>query len=478
VDPATFAAWDKWVGERLEERDLAMSAAMKDAGLAEPVPGLAEMNGKGTFFSCAPYGTCWQPTDGWEEHLAEVSEVGPRSATVAGTQSPQAAPSRQAAPTSAAKTPNAQKVHGQSAADAYLASHPGATFYTEDYTFPCSAYGVQDLVARDPATGQERVVDSAFLVSPFFAGYPYQVGYPYPVGYPIRFGYPHRVISPFWGFDGFNGLEPWDWTICHAGSWIRWHHRYVWVAGSKRHHHPPVRWVKTGRTVGYVPIHPRDEAGKTPINLKDGLFRVKGKSDAIERVNPDEREPLQLLNDSPKEFRNPALEPLKSAEAPRAEGHSIYAAGAAVVAAKGAADSKSPVARGTAIVGSTSLAVVAQGTPIMFDRKSQSFLVSRPVIEGGRPASVVEPLGGRGASYQAGNSGGFAGSSNSSRSSTPAQSYSGGSASRASSPTQSYNAGSSNSGSYSRPSAPSYSAPAPSYSAPSGGSSSGASPHK
>jgi len=71
VDPATFAGWDKWVGERLEERELAMSAAMKDAGLAEPVPGLADMNGKGTFFSCAPYGTCWQPTNGWEEHLAK-----------------------------------------------------------------------------------------------------------------------------------------------------------------------------------------------------------------------------------------------------------------------------------------------------------------------------------------------------------------------------------------------------------------------
>src|SRR5579862_7341656 len=43
-----------------------MSAAMKDAGLTSPVPGLAELASEGTFFACAPYGTCWQPTNGWD----------------------------------------------------------------------------------------------------------------------------------------------------------------------------------------------------------------------------------------------------------------------------------------------------------------------------------------------------------------------------------------------------------------------------
>jgi len=38
-----------------------MSAALKESGLAAPIPSLAELKGQGTFFDCVPYGTCWQP---------------------------------------------------------------------------------------------------------------------------------------------------------------------------------------------------------------------------------------------------------------------------------------------------------------------------------------------------------------------------------------------------------------------------------
>ena len=34
---------------------------MKASGLTSPIPGLAELKGQGTFFDCAPYGTCWEP---------------------------------------------------------------------------------------------------------------------------------------------------------------------------------------------------------------------------------------------------------------------------------------------------------------------------------------------------------------------------------------------------------------------------------
>jgi hypothetical protein len=38
-----------------------MADVMKAAGLTSPLPGLAGMKGQGTFFACAPYGTCWEP---------------------------------------------------------------------------------------------------------------------------------------------------------------------------------------------------------------------------------------------------------------------------------------------------------------------------------------------------------------------------------------------------------------------------------
>src|SRR5271168_389610 len=68
--PGEFAEWDDWTAKRIAARDVALSATMKEAGLASPIPGLAEMKDQGTFFDCAPYGTCWQPTNGWGEHEA------------------------------------------------------------------------------------------------------------------------------------------------------------------------------------------------------------------------------------------------------------------------------------------------------------------------------------------------------------------------------------------------------------------------
>ena len=117
--------------------------------------------------------------------------------------------------------------------------------------------------------------------------------------------------------------DGWDWAVCHSGSWIRWRHHYVWVAGTKRHHHPPFRWVKYGREVGFVPLHPRDVAGKIPVNMRDGLFKPtkKGDSITVQRVNFKEGKPVEAMAEAPKEFRKPVLEPLKIAEAPHAEAH-------------------------------------------------------------------------------------------------------------------------------------------------------------
>jgi len=484
MDTAALAEWDKWVAQRVSARDAELASAMKDAGLKEPIPGLAEMNGQGKFFPCEPYGTCWEPTEGWTGHAAELAKVVTRPAAQSVAQpnaqddTQPAAPvervaasdDQQAAPVAgnvlAVPTPFEQSQKGQ----AYLASHPGATMWTEDYTMPCAEYPIADLMAIDPVTGKEMVVDSMIDISipyPFYAGIP-------------RLGRPYSMRSQYL-FAGYGGMvdSPWDWGVCHAGGWIRWRHHYVWVAGTKRHHKPPVRWVKSGRQVGYVPLHPKDVAGKPPINLKDGIILPTKKGDAIELKRADFKEgkPVELLAEAPKQFRTTALEPLKIAQPPQAEAYSAFSA----LGWKSVTDTKGKAKR--SFESASNFAMKGQGTPMTFNRKTQSFVVAQPETQSGRTSKVEIPVGGRVGSVQASGNG-----SSMMRSAGPRgeQSYNGaqsnmgaqnrpattmgstsnaGSSARTYTPAQSYNSGSGNNV---RPSAPAqtYSAPAQSYSAP------------
>jgi hypothetical protein len=89
MDAAVMAEWDRWVAERVSARDVKMASAMKDAGLTEPVPGLAEMSGQGKFFACEPYGMCWEPTEGWSGDKAELAQAEAQPATASGRASAQ-----------------------------------------------------------------------------------------------------------------------------------------------------------------------------------------------------------------------------------------------------------------------------------------------------------------------------------------------------------------------------------------------------
>jgi hypothetical protein len=321
-----FAEWDDWAAKRIAARDAAMSAAMKEAGLASPIPGLPEMNDQGTFFACAPYGTCWEPTNGWEERKA-----GPEQLNVRESSDPSAQPLAQSA-----ASPSAQ---------ALSIASPASILRTEyDDPFPCSPDRVRRLIARDPVTGRDTVL--------------------------------RTELDP-------NGA-PYDWAVCHAGTWIHREHRYVWVAGTKRHHRCPVRWVKYGRSKGYVPLHPHDVAGKTPINLKHGVFKTTGrKGVAVEHVAFNPGTSVKVLNTAPREFLKPYFPPLQHAEAPRLEARLVK---------DGLAPDKEGMAK-------------PAGTAITFDRRSQSFQLARQVTQGGRITMVTERFGGRSGGFQ-GRSGG------------------------------------------------------------------------
>ncbi len=193
-----------------------------------------------------------------------------------------------------------------------------------------------------------------------------------------------------------SNTAPYDWAVCHSGSWIHHEHRYVWVAGTKRHHDCPVHWVKYGGTKGYVPIHPHDVAGKPPINLKHGVFETSGrKGESVQHVAFNSSIPVKVLEGAPKEFLKPYFPPLQRAETPHLEAHMVK---------DGVAPFKDNPTRPT-------------GTPITFDHKSQSFMMARQVTEGSKNTTVTEHFGGRSENFQAHNGGGnFAPGNSASRS--------------------------------------------------------------
>jgi hypothetical protein len=360
---AGFADWDKWVAGRVTQRKEALIEMMKASGLSSPIPGLAEMKDQGTFFECAPYGTCWEPktADNSQEPGDKVSQSRPSSAGAYG----QPARVIQA---------SFMKTRGFAGAPAMQAVSPADVNspWDEIAYFPCVPSALRYRVMRDPVTGQERVVSTSLDVN----------------------FYPYR------------------WAVCHAGSWIQRRHHYVWVAGHKMHHLEPVRWVKSGHRVAFVPIHPYDVKGKPPINQKEEVFAVSNKNGlSIEKLKFDPAHTIEYLKEPPREFRTAYLRPLTRAEVPRMETHSMR---------EPSLISKGVVAR-------------AAGTPLTFDPKMRSFMMPHQVMKGDKSVTFMAPVSNRSGNLQArgdnfaGGRGGYSGGGGSRGSSDGGGSRGGGS---------------------------------------------------
>ncbi len=318
-DSGTFIDWDDWTAKRVAAESAATAEAMKASGLTAPIPGLAELNGRGTFFACAPYGTCWEPTNGWGDH--DSGNPAPPAISTA---------ARSSAP------------HLLLAAYQVQSAGPSGILRMEDDydIFPCSPNHIRRLISRDPVSGRETVLAT----------------------------YPSISLT------GYN------WAVCHTGSWVYRNRRYAWVAGTHRHHFCPVHWVKYGGTKAYVPVHPHDVPGKTPLNLKHGVFETSGKKgDSVQRVAYDASKSAQPLTSTPKEFRTAYYPTLTRTETPHLEAHLVKEA-----SLSGKEGTKSA------------------GTAITFDHRSQSFSVGRQVTVGTRTSTVTEHFGG----FQAHNGGG------------------------------------------------------------------------
>jgi len=327
---AGFADWDKWVADRVTQRKAAMIEMMKASGLSSPIPGLAEMKDQGTFFDCAPYGTCWEPkiAGNSQEPGDKESQSRPSSSVIY----------RQTAHVVQASFTKTRGFVQAPAMQAYSAAGANDPWYDIGF-FPCVPSALRYRVVRDPVTGQERVVDT------------------------------------YWGQNPFA----YRWAVCHAGSWIHRRHHYAWVVGHKIHHLEPVRWVKSGHRVAFVPLHPYDVKGKPPINQKEEVFAVNNKNGlTIEKLRFDPAHTIEYLKEPPREFRTEYMRPLSRADVPRMEAHSI----------------KDP--------SSTSRGVVARaGTPLTFDPKMHSFMTAHQVMKGDKSVTVMAPVSNRSGNLQA-----------------------------------------------------------------------------
>lgn len=130
---------------------------------------------------------------------------------------------------------------------------------------------------------------------------------PYGVSFgwnPFQMG--HWYFDPSLGTWVFIGSQPWGWLPYHYGGWIFqpgfgwvWNPRgpnkgipyphaqtgsFAMARGGATWRPVTGTWVKSGDSIGLVPIHPLDVHGKAPINLKEGVFPVsyRGVADPVQ----------------------------------------------------------------------------------------------------------------------------------------------------------------------------------------------------
>ena len=348
-DPKAFADWDQWVAGRVALREAELKAVAAASGLPASTPGLADMQGQGAFFACAPYGTCWEPPAEFAQAAAAQAAQAPAGLTVDG-------PDFEAIAAPAEQTINlgGRAKTTISAVGFYGFGEPIDVVATLPAGFTCvtacagqispgqNALTMQFQADRSVVPGTytvQFVATSGPLTHPFtFTIYVVETEGDYVPFEPIAASLPEFPCFPSGvhpavirtGRGGINvGFGPrYGWAVCHTGTWIFRHHIYVWVLPTKgdhhHHHHPPCKWVKCGNRYCYVPVHPRDERGKLPINSKHDVYRVGDKKGrGVERVAFNAKDKMEALDGPPKEFRRAENYPLAKADAPALRGREM-----------------------------------------------------------------------------------------------------------------------------------------------------------
>jgi hypothetical protein len=166
---------------------------------------------------------------------------------------------------------------------------------------------------------------------------------------------------------------------CLKRSWIRHRNNYALVLpkvprpacglGKKClpvHPRHPL-WVSVGGKVGVVPRHPDDIKGKPPLNLKYGIIIPSAKpGEPVQHVVVDSSQKVKVLDKTPGEFQRNFLTHPLPVSAPEIRAHLMQEA-----------------TRGQSIV-----AVNHADSHILYDYKSQKFMMPAAPVAGARPWQV------------------------------------------------------------------------------------------
>ena len=273
IEPFAGEAWNRMVEARVHEMKDTMAAALKASGLPSPIPGLAELQEHGSFFSCEPYGTCWEPK---LERSANASEAKSESRE---TQAPD--------PNSSNTTFQPQLVQWQE------------YFETDDACDFSSGYSTVSRVAHTPEELQKLLRRKSQASS---------------------------SVS----------FQTSLWRSCYQRNWIHHHGHYAMVLphgtppcqgkACKLVIHPvhpphPVL-VRVDNRIGFVPTHPDDAKGKPPINLKNGILLAPAKpGEPPQRIAWNPSQKLTFIQRTPREWNEQIAPRPVLASAPEIRGH-------------------------------------------------------------------------------------------------------------------------------------------------------------
>jgi hypothetical protein len=242
--------WDQWVAARVQEKKANLAAALKASGLSAPVPGLEDLYAQGTFFKCAPYGTCWDPA---EQELPQASVP------------PVSSPTAQLPKASAPST----------------VFQPQTVEFTEVIWGVC---GIHDTRVFSRVAHTQAELDELL-----------------------------RLKAKYESAQGLN-LQRANWgrrQSCYNQSWIPRGRHYAMVVrrpcvpGVKCKPERPPRpvFVRVAGKIGFVPRHPDDVAGKAPLNLKNGMVLAGAKpGEPAELLGWDASQKVKFLEKAPKDF--------------------------------------------------------------------------------------------------------------------------------------------------------------------------------
>jgi hypothetical protein len=214
--PATASDWDSWVAAQTQQEAAATVAALKASGLSSPIPGLTDLYARGSFFSCAPYGTCWEPK---EQEAAQAPSA----------QSP--------APSAPNQVFQAQTV----------------TWQQLDWRWGNCAGPTSTRISRvahTPEELKELLRQQAQANS-------------------------NARLHQGWDVMACRQGE-WIYRHGHYAMVVKEKVHPECKGADCKRVRPPVTWVKTGKMVGFVPRHPNDVKGNPPVNLKHGIFVPHG----------------------------------------------------------------------------------------------------------------------------------------------------------------------------------------------------------